>query len=166
MTTAADNSPSACYFDAMLRPHRSLSPRGFVVLMIAVVVASVLAGSAFFMLGAWPVPSFLGLDVVLIYWAFRANYRSGQAYETVRLTAADLVVEKVDGRGARRRWRLEPYWVRVNMADPPRHQIRLVLSSHGRSLTLGAFLTPTERPEVARALRAALDRRKLAVGAV
>jgi hypothetical protein len=44
----------------------------------------------------------------------------------------------------------------VTIDDPPRHDSQLVLSSHGRALAIGAFLTAEERAEVARALRAAL----------
>ena len=36
--------------------------------------------------GAWPVIGFFGLDVALIYLAFKLNYRSGRLYETIELT--------------------------------------------------------------------------------
>ena len=46
-------------------------------------LVSFAAGAMFFVVGAWPVVGFLGLDLLLIYLAFRASYRSGRAYETL-----------------------------------------------------------------------------------
>ena len=54
------------------------------------------------------------------------------------------------------RWEFEPTWLQVSIDNPPRHDSQLRLSSHGRSLVIGAFLTPAERVEVAEALRDAI----------
>lgn len=151
-----DESVGPALFDAILRPHRSLSPRGFVVMMIAVSVIGFIAGMAFVLNGAWPVVGFFGLDIVLIYGAFRINYHSGRMYETVRLTERSLVVRRVSPNGKVQNWRFQPYWLQVNLEDPPRHDSALTISSHGKSLTIGDFLTPGERLEFAAALRAAL----------
>ncbi len=40
------------------------------------------------------------------------------------------------------------------MDDPPRRDSWLTLASHGLSLRIGTFLTPEERLDLARALRA------------
>ena len=147
-------------FHAVLEPHRSLSPRGFVVLMAAIAAVAFGAGLAFALMGAWPVLGFFGLDVLLIYVAFKASYRSGQMHETLRLTESALTVERVGPGRRRRSWRFQPYWLRVEMDDPPRHESQLVLTSHGRRLPIGAFLAPEERLELAHALVAALGRLK------
>jgi len=143
-------------FDAILRPHRSLGPRGFFILMSAVVAVSFVAGVVFFAIGAWPVPGFLGLDVLLIYGAFRINYRAARRYETVRLNQAGLTVEAVDPKGRSTSWTFDPHWVRVTIDELETGSNRLVLSSHGRHLNVGSFLTPDERTDFADALRAAL----------
>ena len=78
------------HFDAVLRPHRSLSRSGFLILMLALGGVSFIAGMAFLLLGAWPVFGFLGLDVLLVYVAFKLNYRSGRLTEAVRLTDEQL----------------------------------------------------------------------------
>ncbi len=62
-------------FDAVLQPNTSLKPRGFLLLMIAIATVSGVAGIAFMLVGAWPVLGFFGLDLALIYFAFKANYR-------------------------------------------------------------------------------------------
>ncbi len=151
---------TAPIFQATLEPHRSLSPRGFVVLMTAIAAVSFGAGLVFALIGAWPVLGFFGLDVLLIYVAFKANYRSGRMHETLLLTESALVVERIGPGRRRQSWRFQPYWLRVEMDDPPEHASQLVLTSHGRSLAVGGFLAPEERLELAHALTAALDRLK------
>ena len=55
------------------------------VLMSAVCLVSFGTGLLFYLFGAWPVIGFMGLDVALIYVAFKLNYRAGRLYETVDL---------------------------------------------------------------------------------
>lgn len=145
------------FFDAVLHPHRSLGPVGFRLLMALVALAMLGIGAAFMIVGAWPVLGFCGLEFLLLYVAFRINYRSARAYETVRLSTQGLDVRRVSLRGEVGVWRFEPTWLRVTMDDPPRPESRLTLASRGLSLSIGAFLTPEERLEVARALRSAID---------
>ncbi len=144
------------YFDARLTPHRSLSQRGFLVLMIAVCAVSFAAGLAFYLAGAWPVVGFLGLDVALIYIAFRISYRRARAYETLRLSRNNLLVEHVNHWGEKRTWRFQPYWLQVLLEEEAAGDSRLVLRSHGQSLEIAVFLPPAERSQLARTLRAAL----------
>jgi uncharacterized membrane protein len=143
-------------FDAVLTPHRSLSPLGFLLLMTALVVVSFLAGVFFFLAGAWPVTGFLGLDVLLVYIAFRVSYRRARTYETLHLTRHALTVCRVDPAGNERRWRFTPAWLQVLMDDPPARAGPLTLRSHGKSLVIGGFLTAEERRGLAEALTAAL----------
>ncbi len=148
------------YFDAVLHPHRSLGPRGFKLLMAAFGVLSFINGIVFLSVGAWPVFGFFGLDVLIIYFAFKASYKSGRLVETVRLTDRALEVREIDPRGRERSWSFQPYWLQVDMADPPEHDSQLTLRSHGRGLIIGAFLSPEERVSLADALRDALDRQR------
>lgn len=142
-------------FEAILEPHRTLSPRGFLVLISAVVMVSFIAGIAFIMIGAWPVFGFIGLDAVLIYVAFRVNFHSAKIYESVKLTEDLFVVERMRPNGQVLNWQFQPYWLRVIMEDDNN---RLILSSHGKSVVLGEFLTPSERIDLADTLRLELDK--------
>ena len=157
--TPADTRPAAAAvappapFDAVLYPNRSLGRFGFHLLMAAIVLVSGALGAAFVLAGAWPVTGFLGLDVLLLYLAFRWNYRQGRRVEFIRLDGAELAVRRVEPSGRRREWRFDAHWVRVTVDDS---NDQLILSSHGRSLVVGAFLSPEERLEVGTALRAAL----------
>lgn len=143
-------------FGAVLTPHRSLGPLGFRILMAALAGGAFAVGTVFYLAGAWPVVGFLGLELLLVYGAFKLSYRSGRLYETVTLTDADLTVERVAPSGRVQCWRFQPNWLAVRLADPPDWDTPLTLASHGRELVIGAFLTPSERKEVAEAIRAAL----------
>jgi uncharacterized membrane protein len=152
----SDATSEPVFFDATLSPHRSLPPRGFFWVMAVLAGASFGASIGFVLLGAWPVTGFFGLDVALVYLAFRLSYRSARQTETVRLTEADLQVERVSIRGERRFWRFEPFWLKLVFEEWDEGENRLRLVSHGKSLTLGAFLSAPERSGLARALTAAL----------
>ena len=149
-------------FDALLTPNRSLSPLGFAVLMTVISAASFSIGLFFFLLGAWPVVGFLGLDVLLIYVAFRTSYRRSRMFEALKLTPLSLTVRRVNPWGEERRWRFQPTWLQVLIDAPPAGDGRLTLRSHGRSLAIGGFLTLRERFDLAKALRAALAQTRAA----
>ena len=143
-------------FNAVLQPNSSLKPRGFLILMIAIVAVSGVAGIAFMLIGAWPVLGFFGLDLALIYFAFKANYRWASLQETVRLKKDSLIIERISPSGKLQRWRFQPYWLKVYIDTPVKHDSQLVLSSHGKCLKIGEFLAPEERVELANALKGAL----------
>ncbi|MCW0233432.1 MAG: DUF2244 domain-containing protein [Ferrovibrio sp.] len=152
------------FFDIELKPYRSLGPRGFVLLIGFVALANLGAGMAFWLLGAWPVFAFCGLDVLLVWAAFKFSYRQQRAREFIRLDADALVVRRVDIQGREKTWRLQPYWLRVD-CDAEDESAPLRLWSHGRALTLGAFLSPDERRRLAEGLREALWRWRQPPGA-
>jgi uncharacterized membrane protein len=144
-------------FAAVITPHRSLSSTGFLVLMLCIGGLSFFSGVAFLLIGAWPVFGFLGLEVLLVYWAFRVNFRAARAYEEVTVTASELTVRKVSHRGSVREWTLNPVWVRLDRIVHEEFGIeRLFLVSHGRRLSIGGFLGPDEKASFAKALATAL----------
>ena len=143
-------------FRALLTPHRSLRPRGFLALMIAFGAVSFVTGMAFLAMGAWPVFGFFGLDVLLLYVAFRLNYRSGRRYETLELTPSRFVLTRVHPSGRREELHCNPYWARVNLREWPDGRTALSIVSRGTELAFGAFLTDDERRDLASALREAL----------
>jgi uncharacterized membrane protein len=148
-------------FAATITPHRSLGSTGFLVLMLCIGGVSFLSGVVFLLLGAWPVFGFLGLDVLLVYWAFRANFRAARAYEEVTVTASELKVRKVSQRGSVREWTLNPVWVQLDRIVHEEFGIeRLFLVSRGRRLPIAAFLGPDEKASFARALSAAIGEAK------
>jgi uncharacterized membrane protein len=140
----------------VLRPHRSLGPKGFVILMSILAFISFIAGCAFLAIGAWPVFGFFGLDVLLVYVAFRLNYRSGRLYETVEVTPDEFTITRVHPSGKTERFACNPYWARVRLAEGRDGRTDLRLHLQGKELSFGRFLTDDERHDFARALNGAL----------
>ena len=165
MDTDASHNAAApaetAIFSAIITPHRSLSSTGFLIFMLCIGGASFASGVVFLLLGAWPVFGFLGLDVLLVYWAFRANFRAARAYEEVTVTATELTVRKVNQRGAVRVWTLNPLWVRLDRIVHEEFGVeRLFLVSRGRQLSIASALSPDEKRDFASALSAALGEAK------
>jgi uncharacterized membrane protein len=155
----ADNDPhrEPTIFSVVLTPHRSLGPTGFLIFMLVLGGISFVSGMVFLIAGAWPVFGFCGLEVLLVYWAFRANYRSARAYEEVTITPSELTVRKVSHHGRVREWTLNPLWVRLHRDVHAEYGVeRLFLVSHGRRLGIAGFLGPQEKESFADALAAAL----------
>jgi len=142
---------------ATLVPHRSLNRTGFLVLMIALSVVSFATGVAFLLMGAWPVLGFVGLDVLAIYWAFRANFAHARAYEEIHVSYAECRVRRVSHRGDVLEWSFNPLWVRIDREDHEEFGLeRLYLVTRGHRIGLGRFLGPGEKESFYKVLMPAL----------
>jgi uncharacterized membrane protein len=161
MTAGNDFDPERAepkLFSALLTPHRSLNRTGFLVLMGFLTLVSFAAGMVFLLMGAWPVFGFFGLDVLVIYWAFRINFRRAMATEEISVTPSELRVRRVSHRGHVVEWVLNPLWVRLEQKTHVEFGIeRLYLVSRGRHISVGSFLGPDEKASFAKALTAALQ---------
>jgi len=128
--------------------------------MSAVCAVSFGTGLLFYMIGAWPVVGFMGLDVALIYIAFKLNYRAARLCEAVDLTPGALTVTRVQPSGKAESWSFNPYWVKLKLEDRIGRSSELSIASHGRRLVFATFLTDPEREDFAHALDAALSAAK------
>lgn len=164
MTAGNDFDPALdqpTLFSARLTPHRSLNRTGFIVLMAFVGIVSFAAGVSFLLMGAWPVLGFFGLDLLVIYWAFRINFRTAAATEDIMVTPSELRVRRISHRGHVAEWTLNPLWVQLEQTSDPEFGIeRLYLVSRGRRLSIGYFLGPDEKASFAKALLAAIQAAK------
>lgn len=141
-----------------LTPYRSLSARSFKRFIFAFCCVTFAMSLPFFLMGAWPVAGFMGLDAVALYIAFRVNFRSAGAYETLDVTPLELVFEKVSVRGQRRVWRFNPSWVRLEQDVHEEFGTeRVALVSRGEAVEIGAFLGPEQKAALARDLGKALS---------
>lgn len=153
--TGGQNGDAA--FSVVLRPYRSLGPTGFFIVMGIVCTVSFSAGIVFLAMGAWPIVGFFGLDMLLVYWAFKASYLSARAQERIELKGGQLLVARRDAAGREAgSWAFEPYWVRLELEELPPGDNRLTLTSHGRRLTIAAMLGSQERAAFASVLGRAL----------
>lgn len=130
--------------DFVLLPHRSLGPKGFLVVMGLIGGVSFVAGLAFALVGAWPVFGFLGLDVLLVWFAFRASYRAGRVRERITIYQGDLTIRRRDTRGREQVWAFPSYWARSDVEVDERDGPKLFVGSHDRRVRVGAFLTEEE----------------------
>jgi uncharacterized membrane protein len=144
-------------FEDTLTPHRSLGPRGFRVLMASIFVLSTIVTIPFFLLRAWPIVGFMGLDLLALYVAFRLNFSAARAREHFRLTYFELRFAKIGPRGVRREWRMAPAWVRLERVDDEEYgPQRLTLHSRGRSWRIASGVGPERKAEFAGGLARAL----------
>jgi uncharacterized membrane protein len=141
-----------------LSPHRSLTREGFVAIMVLVALINLIGGFMFFVAGAWPVAGFLGLDVLLVWWAFTRNYADAKRQETIRAEGDVVTLSRFLPDGAREETAFNRRWVRVDLEyDEARELVgRLWLRSHGLSHEIASFLGAEERASLAKALRRAL----------
>lgn len=152
----AEQYDQALYF-ARLRPHRSLSRAQAKFLVATVSAAITLTTLPFFLLGAWPIVGFLGLDALGLWLAFEMSFRAARAYEDVRVTPLELLLAKVSAEGVAREWRFNPSWVRIDRSEHEEFGVqRLALVSRGRAVEFASFLGPAQKAEVAGDLAQAL----------
>lgn len=149
-------APGPRPFRLVMTPYRSLSKPGFLIVMAFIGAVSFVTGIAFALMGAWPVLGFFGLDVVLIYWAFQRNYRSGRQLETIEIADGELRLVRTDPRGRSATTELPSAWIEVRFSEQPDGRTTIALASRGREHRFATFLTDDERREIAPVLRAAL----------
>lgn len=150
-----DREPPA--FSALLSPHRSLSKSGFIVLMVFVTISCLTSGLLFLLAGAWPVMIILALDVLIIWVAFKLNYRSARQYEEIAIWRDELVVRKTSPSGKTREFLFNPFWVKFLVDRHEEFGINAMkLSEKGRELELGSFLNPSDASSFASAFTTAL----------
>ena len=149
-------TPETVLLDQVLRPSPPLTPRVLFWILFAVGFVNFAFALSFVLQGAWLIAPFLGLDVILLAWAFRASTRAAKREEHVTLTPTQLSISRAFPKKPRREWTFNPYWVRVEMDDPPEHASQLTLWSHGKFLRIGQFLAPDERAKFAQTLKNAV----------
>ncbi|MBZ6076707.1 DUF2244 domain-containing protein [Microvirga puerhi] len=145
-------------FEAVIRPHRSLGPEGFRIVMILLCLCSIIASLPFVISGSWPIAGFFGLDFLGLYLAFRINYRQGQSFEVLVLTPIRLLLKKVSARGEVREFQFNPLWTRLDRQDDDEFGLQeLSLVSRGQHVVVAHDLSPGERESFAEALSRALS---------
>ena len=141
--------------DAVITPNRSLSPRGFLILIGGLIALNVVMAAFFFTIGATPVPFFLGLDLLAVFIAFQVSFRRARTAERVQVSAESVEVRHETPEGGRTVWRSPTAFTGVALEDAG-HASRVRLSVSDRRLTVGAALSPKERRDFGEALEAAV----------
>jgi len=132
------------------RRNNSLSASGRLLVFAFILAVSVGIATAFsLILGAWPILPYAGLEMLVLYCAFRYIDRHSSDYEQVTIRGSTIAIEVHEGRRVQR-LELDRYWARV-VCDSAGN--RLTLRSHGREIEVGRHLCDDQRLEMARNLR-------------
>ena len=150
--------PSAAGARLHLWPYRSLPRRGFVwfvggtAALITMPLLPVIGTKVL-----WGLLPFLVLAIAALWWGLQKSYRDGEILEDLELAPDHMRLTR-HGPGKRlQSWEANPYWVRVTRhvrGGPVPHY--LTLSGGPREVEIGAFLTPEERLQLEKELRAHL----------
>jgi uncharacterized membrane protein len=158
LSEPATGLPPTHLFSALLTPHRSLNHTGFWLLMGLLTAISFAVSLGFWLMGAWPVTGFFGLDLLAVYWAFKINFGGAKACEEILVTPSELRVRRVSPRGQVAEWVLNPLWVKLDQKHDAEFGVqKLYLVTGGSRLPIASFLAPNEKASFARALTQALQ---------
>jgi uncharacterized membrane protein len=146
------------YMDAVITPHRSLSRRGFIVLISVLTGINSLTAVIFVALHAVPVPLFLGLDVIAVTVAFIASRRAALNRERIQVTAAEVRVVLESPKGEHTVWKSPTAFTRVALVGESEDDADLQLRLSDRALAVARALTRAERRDFAVALERAIRR--------
>jgi uncharacterized membrane protein len=152
----ADRAAEAALFEAVIVPHRSLTPRGLWLLIGLICGLCAVMSVRFWLIGAWPVVIFSVVEVGLAVLLLRLNTFRARASEMILLTDRTLRVVRTTANGRREERELQPTWLNVALEEAPGRVPRLVLVARGVREEIGATLGEAERRDLARALGAAL----------
>ena len=144
------------YMDAVIAPRRSLSRQGFYWVIGVIAAFNLASASLFIALRAFPVPIFLGLDVLAVVLAFRVNYRGAALAERVQISAEQVRVSHQYGARARTVWTSPTAFTGVSVEGQGEHEVRVRLHMSGRTVIIGAALSPGERADLAVRVEAAI----------
>ena len=151
-----DHHAERAVFQATLTPHRSATPQQQLLVILLVIATIVPAGVVFVIAGAWPVTGFMGLEIVLLFFAFKINQWQSIARQVIQVSRARFRLMRTDTRGRTQHWEWTPAWIQVLVADSPKRKNQLEIRSHGETVEIGEFLTADERVDLAKNLRHAL----------
>jgi uncharacterized membrane protein len=147
--------------DAEIKPNRSLSERGFIILISVITLANVASALVFLRMGATYVPIFLGVDLLALTLAFLASFAAARVIERVQVSADEVKVTYETPKAVRVVWESPTVFTRVTTErDEENRVMALRLALSGRQTAVAVALSPRERGEFAKALEDAIWRAK------
>jgi uncharacterized membrane protein len=146
------------FMDAVITPHRSMSSKGFIILIGVLTTINIVSAGFFLYLGAGPVPIFLGLDLVAVIVAFAVSNRAARRHERIRVTASEVVVTQASPQGEQTVWTSPTAFTRLAMVGDVGDAAHLRLRLSDRELQVARDLSRPEREAFAKALDTALWR--------
>jgi uncharacterized membrane protein len=151
---------SLLYMDAEIRPNRSLSERGFIILIAIVTVANCASAAVFLAMGATFVLFFLAIDVLAVIVAFLVSFRAARRIERVQVTSSEVRVLYETQKASQLVWESPTAFTRVYVERDEERTVALKLALSGREAEIAAALSPGERADFAKSLERAIWRAK------
>lgn len=136
-------------FKRVIRRNNSLSSTGRLVAFALIFIVSIGIAAAFATFGAWLILPFAGLEMLVLFFAFRHMERHGADYELIEIDGDTVKVEWCSG-GTLLTGAFNRHWAQVVSNE---HGSRLALRSHGRELEIGRYMNDEQRLDLARALK-------------
>ena len=152
------------YMNAVITPNRSLSDRGFIVLISIVTLANCASAAIFVYMGAFFVPIFLAVDVLAVAAAFMVSFSAARQVERVQVTARDIVVTHEAPNWSKVVWESPTAFTRVAVETEENRTVGLRLALSGKEVAVAQALSPRERGEFAKALQQAIREARLERG--
>lgn len=147
---------AAVYLDAVLEPPRSLSPRGFSRVMVALASLSCLFSLGFIAIGAYPIVGFLGLEILLLWYLMKRHVEQRAARTHLRVTAERVDICRIASDGREKREWLPSYFARVVYDARLRGARALMIVAGDRSVQIGEHLSGDEQSSLASRIDVAL----------
>tara|TARA_R100000935_G_scaffold11174_6_gene22456 strand:- start:2788 stop:3318 length:531 start_codon:yes stop_codon:yes gene_type:complete len=149
---------SPFYMDAVITPNRSLSQRGFIILISCITALNCVSGLVFMSMGATLVPIFLALDVGAIALAFAVSFHAAKQVERVQVTAHEVRVLRQTPQAQALVWTSPTAFTRVDVEVEDDQTVGVRVRLSGKFAQVAAALSPGERAEFAKALETAIWR--------
>ncbi len=147
------------FMDALLTPNRSMSSRGYIVLIGVMTAINVATAAVFLRMGAAPVPFFLGFDLLAVVVAFALSRRSGRRGERIQVSAAEVrVVREAPSGEDQMVWSSPTAFTIVDLNGEGESPGDLTLRLSNQRLPVATMLSRPERVQFASALHEAIAR--------
>jgi len=139
-------------YKVTFKPNSALSAVNKQKVVILLTLIPCLIGFAFYLLGAWLVLPFVGIEIVALAYAFYYVNRHEADYESISIDGDSLVVERCVADKVTQQV-VNPYWVKVVQEELSNGELHLYLQSHGEEIEVGRYLTRKQRELLARQLK-------------
>ncbi len=133
-----------------LRPHKSLTPRGFVwfisitAALLAVPLLPLLNSPVF-----WGILPFILLAIFAIWAGLKRSWSDAELCEELWLWSEHIYLTRQAPGKPPQIWEANPYWTTLSIrAEGGPVANYVTLKGDGREVELGAFLSPEERREL------------------
>jgi uncharacterized membrane protein len=158
MDRRAEIATDSTQFEAVIVPHRSLSPRGLRILIGVICLLSGLIVLRFWFIGAWPVAGFSVLEIGLAIFLLRLNTGRARASELILLSDDSLRIVRTGTSGRQEERVLPVGWLNVVLEERPGRVPKLLLVTRGLREEIAAALGEAEKRSLWSALREAVHR--------